>query len=108
MARTITVTVPHKLSQEEAKRRIVSGIADARAKFPGVVKGVEESWTGNQLAFSLSSMGQRITGRLDVEPQNVRLEVDLPLILSRLPDKLRPRFEEEGGKMLSGPEAHTT
>jgi putative polyhydroxyalkanoate system protein len=104
MSRTITVTVPHKLSQEEAKRRISSGITDAKTRFAAMTKGVQETWEGDRMNFRLSTMGQDITGRLHVEPQQVRLEVDLPLILAMFADKLKPRIEEEGRKLLSGPE----
>jgi hypothetical protein len=103
MAKTITVTVPHRLSQEEAKRRVVSGIADARTKFASMTKGVQENWDGERMNFTLSTMGQSITGRVDVEPQHVKLEVDLPLILAMFADKVRPRIEEEGRKLLDGP-----
>src|SRR5215210_3798393 len=107
MARTITVTVPHKLSQEEAKRRIVSGVADARTKFSAMTKGVQETWNGDRMDYSLAAMGQTITGRVHVEPEQVRLEVDLPLILAMFADKLRPRIEEEGRKLLDGPHRPT-
>jgi hypothetical protein len=103
MARTITVTIPHKLSQQEAKRRIETGITDARARFGSMLKGVEETWNENSMHFSLSTMGQNITGRLHIEPELARLEVDLPLILAMFADKLRPRIEEEGRKLLNGP-----
>ena len=103
MARTITVTVPHRLSQAEAKRRIIDGIADAKARFAAMSKGVEETWTGDRLDFALSTMGQRITGQAHVEPHHVRMEVDLPLILAMFADKVRPRIEEEGRKLLDGP-----
>src|SRR6476469_6528497 len=104
MSRTITVTVPHKLSQEEAKRRIATGIADAKTKFAAMTKGVQEAWDGDRMNFRLATMGQEITGRLNVEPQQVRLEVDLPLILAMFADKLKPRIEEEGRKLLGPPE----
>ena len=40
----ITVRVPHSLGAAEAKRRIVGGVASARAQFGQVLKIADAEW----------------------------------------------------------------
>jgi hypothetical protein len=100
MNKTITLTIPHKLTQDEARTRLQHGIADMRGKFGDKVANVQETWNGNQMSFRLSALGQAVTGRVDVQPEAVRLDVDLPWILAVLVDKVRPQIEQEGRRML--------
>src|SRR4051794_40815472 len=100
MAKTITISFPHDLTEEELKRRLVTGIADARLKHPQALKGAQETWNGNQMSFRAAAMGQTITGRVDVAPKMVTVSVDLPFMLAMLANKIRPQIEREGRKLL--------
>jgi hypothetical protein len=100
MARTITISFPHELGEEEAKRRIVAGIADARSKYPEAMKSATETWVGNELSFRAIALGKTVSGRIDVQPKTVTISVDLPFVLGLLAGKIRPRIEAEGRKML--------
>jgi hypothetical protein len=98
--RTISVSIPHRLTQDEARARLQKGITDLKARHAASIAQVEEAWTGNQMSFKLTAMGQAITGRLDVQPSAVKLDVDLPWLLAMLAEKIRPRVEAEGRRML--------
>lgn len=98
--RTITISLPHNLTQEEARRRIQSGIADARKQFVGQLTQMEDCWTENHLEFKFAAMGQPITGRLDVLPSSINLSIDLPWLLAMLADKIKPEVERRGRKLL--------
>jgi putative polyhydroxyalkanoate system protein len=100
LAKTITLNVPHKLTQDEARSRIQNAIADLRRRFGGKVSAVDVTWIGNHLDFRLTAMGQIIAGRVDVQPQDVRLEVDLPFMLAMLAGSYLKRVEDEGRKLL--------
>ena len=100
MSKTISITVPHKLSQDEARMRLVNGIADLKGKYGDKVANMQETWNGNQMAFRLSTMGQAITGRVEVQPSAVKLDVDLPWMLAMLAGKFRPQVEQEARRML--------
>jgi hypothetical protein len=75
----INLSVPHSLAQEEAKNRITSLIADSRNRFAGRVSNAAESWTGFVDAFSFDAMGFSVNGKLDVQPAQVIIELNLPL-----------------------------
>jgi hypothetical protein len=98
--KTITVTIPHRLTQDEARMRLQKGITDLKTRHAASIAQVDERWTGNQMAFKLSAMGQAITGRVDVLPDAVKLDLDLPWMLAMLAEKIRPRVEAEGRRML--------
>ena len=97
---TISITIPHKLSQDDARARLQNGIIELKGKYGDKVAAMDETWNGNQMAFKLSAMGQAITGRVDVQPQAVKLDVDLPWLLAMLADRIKPQIEQEGRKML--------
>jgi hypothetical protein len=103
MSRQITISIPHKLSEAEIKSRLVRAVADARAKHPAILSGVQESWTANRMDFRLTALGQTITGDVVIEPQVVLLHITLPAVLAMLADRLKPQIEAEGRKMLEPP-----
>ena len=74
----IKVSVPHKLGQGEAKSRLTKLIAESRDKFGDKVSDLQEAWTGNTDAFSLSVMGFSIDGKLDVQPSELLIDINIP------------------------------
>jgi hypothetical protein len=100
MSQPLVVTIPHRLGREEAVRRIKSGLTTARAHYSALLAINEETWTGDQLAFRVSAVGQSATGLIDVADAHVRLEVTLPWLLAKLAEKITPAIRKEGTLML--------
>lgn len=96
----LTFSIPHKLSQDEARQRIAQGVDNARQKLTGGIAQVRETWAGNRMDFALSAFGGQMTGRAEVEATSVRIEIDLPWALAMLAPKVRAAIEEEGRKAL--------
>src|SRR5690349_20718739 len=84
MSRPVTVTIPHSLGKEEARRRIEEGFGKMKQQMAsglgpmGSMLSVQERWEGDRLNFEGGAMGQKMTGRLDVRPDSVEIQVDLP------------------------------
>jgi predicted NBD/HSP70 family sugar kinase len=74
----IELTVAHQLGQEEARNRITSLMADSRTRFAGKISNVAETWNGYVDAFSFEAMGFSVTGKLEVQPGQVLVEMHLP------------------------------
>ena len=74
----IQLSVPHQLGQDEAKSRVSKLIADSCAQFGDKVSDLEEAWTGYIEAFRFRAMGFAIDGRLDVQPAEVLIEINIP------------------------------
>jgi putative polyhydroxyalkanoate system protein len=102
VAKTLTLTVPHRLTQDEARSRIEKAIVNLRGSHASKLADVNERWSGNHLDFQLKALGQPITGRIDVLPSDVRLEVDLPWMLAMLSGRVRKQVEDEGRRLLEG------
>ena len=74
MSRPVTVTIPHTLGKDEARRRIETGFGQMRR--------------------------QKLSGQLDVRDDAVQIQIDLPEVLAALADKITGKLKEEGQKLL--------
>lgn len=99
----LTVSVPHQLTRAEAKRRIQEGISDLHRQQAALLGGVHETWNGDAMNFSGGVMGQSISGWINVEDREVRVEVVLPGLLGMVAAALKPQIERQGQKLLGGP-----
>jgi hypothetical protein len=100
ISKTISVSVPHDLTQDEARARIQNQIIALRASHGSKVAQVHERWTDNHLDFDLRAMGQQVTVRLDILPHEVKLAVDLLWMLVILAGKFTRQVEQEGRRLL--------
>jgi hypothetical protein len=105
MPKTVSIILPHNLPQAEVRVRIDSALAEMRRVYPAYAGTLQETWAGDRMDFSLSAMGQAVTGRIDVLPATLKVEIDLPMFLAMLADAIRNRVETEGRKLLSGPKS---
>jgi hypothetical protein len=96
----LTMSIPHNLSRDEAKRRLQDGIARARQQYGLVLGGLSEHWEGDTLSFVLNAGGQTVSGQLFVEDHAVRLEATLPWMFAMLANTLKRRLEQQGRDAL--------
>src|SRR5262249_738787 len=66
MSKPITVSIPHRLGKDEARRRLEAGLASARTHFGSVLRVEEDVWSGDALAFKASAVGQQTSGTITV------------------------------------------
>ncbi len=78
MAKPLIVSIPHKLGQEEATRRLKAGLGGVRSQYAQVLQVNEEIWSGNRLAFRVTALKQQASGTVDVAEDHVKIEVLLP------------------------------
>lgn len=76
----LTVSVGHRLPQDEALRRIRIAIAQLGAQYADKIGDLHENWNGYTGAFLLSAMNQQASGTLTVNPADVTLQATLPLL----------------------------
>jgi putative polyhydroxyalkanoate system protein len=103
MPQPLVVTVPHKLTKEQARARIAGGVGHFRQQFGASVTRFDDAWDGDRLKLDVSAMGQAVGARVDVGDKDVRIEVDLPWMLAMLADKIRGRVETDARKLLEHP-----
>ncbi len=77
----LTVSVNHRLSQDEALRRVRATIASAVAQYGSRLQDFRENWDGGYVgSFWAAAMGQQATGTVSVNPSDVTVQIGLPLI----------------------------
>jgi hypothetical protein len=103
MGRPVSVSIPHSLGKDEARRRIEQGFGRMRQQMSGGMAAMlafQERWEGDQLYFEAGGLGQKVTGRVDVRPDCVQIELDLPELLAALAERITGTLQQEGQKML--------
>jgi len=103
MSQPVIVTIPHKLGKAEAKRRLQAGFTNVRSTFGEKFVVLEDAWAGEHLDFRASLLGQTTTGTVDVTDDHIRLEVQLPWMLSLLANKAKALVQRQGKLMLEKP-----
>jgi hypothetical protein len=100
MSKPLVVLIPHALGKAEASRRLQGGVGRLKSQFAGHIASFDEQWAQDRMAFRVGAMGQTIAGHLEVLEDSVRVEVQLPWILSVIADKARGFIEKQGQLML--------
>jgi len=83
-------------------RRLQASFSDAQSGGAGLFL-FKNQWSGDHLDFRASMLGQNTTGTIDVTENQVRLEVQLPWLLSLLANKAKALVEKQGKLMLEKP-----
>ncbi|MCG5242037.1 polyhydroxyalkanoic acid system family protein [Azospirillum doebereinerae] len=100
MPKPLTLSVPHSLGRAEAKRRLVDGMGDARARLSAVATSIDDHWTDDRLDFRVVALAQTVSGHIDVLEDRVEVEVELPWALGMLADRLKTKLTKQGTLML--------
>jgi hypothetical protein len=101
MATPIIISVPHQLGRAEARRRIEAGFARIINLLPGRIGARSERWDGDRLIFSVTAMGQTVSGVIHVLDAAVTMEIELPGVLRLLASGLKERLQKVGQLLLT-------
>ena len=75
----MTVTVPHALTKDEAKRLIRNLLDELKKQYSGLIKDYEETWnqfTGN-IRFSAKNFD--IVGSIEIKNTEIAVKLKIPL-----------------------------
>jgi hypothetical protein len=103
MAQPLLVSIPHRLGRSEARRRLDSGIGRLRPELGALLSGLDYHWEGDTPNFAASAMWQRITGRIEVLDDVVRVEINLPWIMQFLRDTVAKLVRGRAVALLERP-----
>jgi hypothetical protein len=96
----LQVSIPHQLGRVEARRRIDERLTELRQHQGGMLTSLHGTWTGDTMNFTVSAMGQTVTGKMTVEEQALHLDVALPWFLHMLAGGFKHQLEQQGRKLL--------
>jgi hypothetical protein len=98
---SLTISVPHSLSAEEATARLKTFFARLKERYQDKMSSLEEQWSGNKLDYSFSTFGFSIKGDLNVEPGEVKVNGSLPFAAMMFKGKIEQSVREELEKVLA-------
>ena len=101
MATPISISIPHQLGRAEARRRIETGFASIVRQLPGSGSTCVERWDGDRLTFSVTGLGQTVSGVVDVLDAAVTMEIELPGVLGMIASRLKGRLQKAGQLLLT-------
>lgn len=96
----LTMSVPHQLGRQEAKRRLADGLGQVKGHLSAVASSIEDHWTDDRLDFRMVAVGQTVAGRIEVLDDRVDVEVELPWALGLLANKIKDRIQRQGTLLL--------
>lgn len=101
MARPVTVTIPHQLGRDEARRRVDASLDQFKAQLGGVGLGaIRHAWAQDRLGFNAEAFGQTVTGRIDVTDTDLHIEVLLPGLLGAFAGKVAGQLRQQGRLLI--------
>ena len=101
MATPLSISIPHQLGRAEARRRIETGFSKIVGQLPGGAGTSNQRWDGDRLTFSVSGMGQTVSGVVQVLDATVKMDLELPGVLGLLVGGLKGRIQQAGQLLLT-------
>jgi hypothetical protein len=98
---SVNITTPHALGAEEATARLKSLFEKLKERHGDKVSNLEESWSDNKLDYSFSTYGFNIKGDIAVEPDQVKVNGNLPFAAMMFKGKIEQTVREEMEKLLA-------
>jgi hypothetical protein len=101
MATPISISIPHQLGRAEARRRIETGFERLVGQLPVSGATCMERWDYDRLTFSVTAVGQTITGVVNVLDAAVTMEIEVPGLLGMLAGGVKARLQKVGQLLLT-------
>ena len=98
---SLDFSIPHKLTQEEALKRIKHLLSDAKRDHSDKIDKLEEHWEGNKGTFSFSAKGYDISGELIVQPDSIEIHSKVPFALTLFKGMITGMITNKATELLS-------
>jgi len=99
----ISLAVPHSLSQEDAAARLKGLLARLKEKHGDKIKNLTEEWGENTGKFGFSAMGFSVKAAAVVEPNQVKLDGEIPFAAMMFKGKIESEIRETLTRVLNSP-----
>lgn len=97
----ISLSVSHRLPQEEALNRIKKLLGEVKQQFADKISNMHESWNGNTGKFSFLAMGFAVSGILIVKSSEIELTGNLPFAATLFKGKIESTIRERAEILLA-------
>jgi predicted metal-dependent hydrolase len=97
---SVSVTVPHALSDDEAARRLRQRYETIKTTYGEHLKDMEEQWSGQSLCCRFTTFGMKVQSTVTSAPGEVRVQLDLPVFALAFKAAIEERIRAELGAVL--------
>jgi Putative polyhydroxyalkanoic acid system protein (PHA_gran_rgn) len=98
---SLDFSIPHKLTQEEALKRIKNLLNDAKRDHANLISNLQENWEGNKGTFSFSAKGYDVSGELIVHPNSIDIHSKVPFALTLFKGMITGMITQKANELLS-------
>lgn len=98
---TLKMSIPHRLTEEEAIRRVKDLMDRLRTNHRDQLSGVNVDWSGKTGSLQFVAKGFHIAGTIQVLPSSIDIEAKVPLIVSLYQQKIKDLIEKEAEQLFS-------
>lgn len=96
----LNMVIPHQLSQKEALIRIKRMLKKIKDENPDKISEVKEQWTGYTGEFSFTAQSFQFSGRILVEPSEIKLDAELPFVAMMFKGKIEGTIRQQVTELL--------
>lgn len=97
----LIVSVSHRLSQDEALRRIQAAVARGKMQYSDKIDDLHDSWNGYVGTFQMSTQGQQVSGTVSANPSDVTAELTLSFLATFFIKTIESRMRDELARILA-------
>ena len=99
---TLNITVPHKLTQEEATERLKKKQTEIKEQHTYTVSDLKETWNSpHSLEFAFKILGFSLTGSVESLETSVHIAVVLPIAATIMKGTIESQVRRELEQVLS-------
>jgi len=100
---SLTVQVAHQLGQDGAQAALQNFFTANEDSVTQKVTDLEQTWQGHVLDYAFKTMGMKVSGKLEVEPDSVKVVTQLPLAAMLVKGMIETQIRENLTKLLQAP-----
>ncbi|NUQ65274.1 MAG: polyhydroxyalkanoic acid system family protein [Pirellulales bacterium] len=96
-----SMAIPHCLTEEEATQRLRTRFDELRQQHGHNLHEFHGEWNGGSLLYRFKAMGVQVSGAVNVEASQVRVDAELPMFAMMFKGKIEQEIRNELGNVLT-------
>jgi putative polyhydroxyalkanoate system protein len=100
---SVSVQVAHQLGQDGARAALENFMTANKDEVNQKITDLTQTWNGNVLDYAFKTMGMKISGTLEVQPDSVKVVTQLPLAAMLFKGMVEQQMRDNLTKLLNPP-----
>ncbi|NLY01800.1 MAG: hypothetical protein GXY83_37420 [Rhodopirellula sp.] len=91
----LSLAVPHNLTEEEATQRLQTRFGELQQEHGQHLQDFEGDWNGASMTYRFKATGVKVSGTVNVEPSQVRIDAQLPIVAMMFKGRIEQEIRNE-------------